>query len=467
MQHGTVADALKDVIMSESRENETYKECKLAEQLGLNLRLVGTTPNIPIYSTPRIIRFAAFAGMNLLELDAPASHGRQILKYAQRFGLQSATLASAFTDVESVRQFRSSFPGIAPTSIKQIVNLLSYGSSGKDWLKQQELACLPQGLQLLKDEIKAVVNHMAANIDPHWYSVIRSRRRWRLTLLSIHCQLGERADLDLAVQSLPVNTVLHGWLGDSILIAPGPQFDVNAFLRDLAAKNVILTVKPLPADDEEYFRMYREVVGHDFDRSCLSGRALRQHQAKEYAQKYLNNPKAMKYLPHLEFAIAVENLLPMVYNPDTKQTEFYSAAHGRWFEGGGHDQVKGEVLSDALIETFAPTQWGYVDLDGRLKVRRVKAEWDDSCFRSNSFLNPVGEAIKNLRFRRDTSLDIDPSASKVINFEGQHHLDFSTPVPEFDWDSDDQLEAAIYLPLKDLSVLTIYIANLFKHVKTT
>jgi hypothetical protein len=385
LHHGSMSDALKDVLTASGRPDESYKECRLAEALGLNLRLVGGLPHIPVYSTPRIIRFAAFTGMNLLELDAPASHGRQILKYAVRFGLCSNLLATAFKDAESVYGFRASFPGIPANQIKQIVNLLSYGNGGEDWLKRHGMACLPKELQVLKEEIRAVVDHMAANVDPHWYSIIKSRPRWRLTLLSIHCQLGERADLEVATKNLPVNTTLHGWLGDSILISPGPGFDAQTYLKDLAQKNIILTVKPLPTDEDDYFQMYKEVTGHEFNRSPLSGRALRQLQAKNYAQNYLNNPKGMKYLPHLELAIAVENLLPMVFNPDTKQIEFYSAAHGRWFEGGGHEQVKGEVLSDALIETFCPTQWGYVEVDGRLKLRRVKATWDDSCFRSNTF----------------------------------------------------------------------------------
>lgn len=449
LHHGTMADALMDATRACNRQEDHYKECSLANELGLHLRLVGVLPNISTYHTPRIIRFAAFTGMKLMELDAPASHGRQILKYAHRNKLPHIALLTAFADTGSVYKFRESFSGIDKSSIKQIVNRLCYGNSGKDWLKQHSMARLPDALQQLKEEIRGVVNHMVSNVDPAWYNAIRTRQHWQLTLLSIHCQLGERAELEAAAKMLPDGTKLHGWLGDSLLIAPGPGFDTDAFLVKLAGHGIVLTTKPLPSDEEEYFQMFKDITNKDFDRSPLAGRLLRQQEAKRYAWTYLTDPKSMRYIPHLEFAISIEDRLPLVYNPETKQIEFYSAVHGRWFAGGGHDQAKGEVLSDALIQTFVPSQWGYVEVDGRLKVRRVAMKWDDSCFRSNTFLTPIGEAIKNLRLRKDTGLDSNPSVAKVINFEGPYHLDFATPVPSFDWSSDEQLEAAIYMPLQD------------------
>jgi curved DNA-binding protein CbpA len=447
---GNLADALNDTAnLAVGREYECYKECGLATALGLKLRLVGTLPDIPVYSTPRVVRFAAFTAMDLQELDAPASHGRQILKYARRHELFRPVLEQAFADGARIQQFRSSFNGIKPAEIKRIVNLLGYGNGGREWMKHHGMAVLPVRLGQLKGEIKTVVKHMVTNIDPHWLQHIKHRKRWHLTLLSIHCQLGERLDLDVVRELLPPCTVSHGWLGDSILIAPSIDFDADAFILMLSSRDIVMTIKPLPQTTHEYFEMYKSVTGVDFDRSPPSGRAVRQAEAKAYAQRYLDKPSAMSYVPHLEFAIAVEALLPMVYNPDTKQIEFFSAPHGRWFEGGGQEQAKGEVLSDALMATFAPTQWGFEETDGRFKLRRVKAMWDDSCFRSNSFLGPIGEAVKNLRFRRDTGLDTDPRASKVINFEGPYHLDFATPVPAFDWSSDEQLETAIYMPLQD------------------
>lgn len=450
MHHGTLADALVSTAEMAARECDTYHECSLARKLGFKLRLVGLLPDVPVYQTPRIVRYAAFTGMGLLELDAPASHSRQILKYARRFKLPSATLEDAYGSVEKIYKFRSSIEGIVPAQVKKISNLLGYGNAGKEWMKLNGLAKMPGKLQNLKEEIQGVIDHIAKHRSQEEWEAVKDRPRWKLTLLSVHCQLGERRELDTAVARLPSDTVNHGWLGDSILIAPGPSFNAQAFLDELAAEDIILTVKPLPTNEEQYYEMYRDVVGADFDRSILSGRSLRQAQAKAYAQRFLKDPGSMRYVPHLEFAISVESLLPMVYNPDTKQTEFFSASHGRWFDGGGQDQARGETLSDALIKTFVPTKWGYVEKDdARLSLSRVKEDWDDSAFRSSTFLGPVGEAVKSLRFARGTNLDMDPRFAKVINFEGPYHLDFACPETDFDWESDDQLEAAIYMPLQE------------------
>eukprot|EP00969_Alexandrium_andersonii_P166630 7363101-Alexandrium_andersonii.AAC.1 len=73
-------------------------------------------------------------------------------------------------------------------------------------------------------------------------------------------------------------------------------------------------------------------------------------------------------MPHLEFAIAVEDRLPTAYNPFTKKTEFYSEEDGVWFPDGGQLVTKGEVLSDVLDAVFGPCKWVHEQCeDGKTK----------------------------------------------------------------------------------------------------
>ena len=57
---------------------DCYYESSVAKRLGLHLRLVGTKGGLhsmPVYPMPRLVRYAAFMGMDLVELDMPASMG--------------------------------------------------------------------------------------------------------------------------------------------------------------------------------------------------------------------------------------------------------------------------------------------------------------------------------------------------------------------------------------------------------
>ena len=76
---------------------EEYYECELANRLQVPMRLTGRGQRWPLYSYPRLARYAFFTGTGL-ELDFPASHGQQFLKYARR--------QLAFGSTEAIYEFR-------------------------------------------------------------------------------------------------------------------------------------------------------------------------------------------------------------------------------------------------------------------------------------------------------------------------------------------------------------------------
>lgn len=146
--------SLSDALMAEAvKEVDVlkYAECELATQLGKRLRLIGERGKPPVYSLPRLVRFAAFMGMELTELDLPSAHGRQILRYARQHRLERGMLEAAFATAESTESFRAAEVfatlGLLPKDVKLAVNMICYGNSLKQWRKKRGLAmhlfCIP------------------------------------------------------------------------------------------------------------------------------------------------------------------------------------------------------------------------------------------------------------------------------------------------------------------------------------
>ena len=97
---------------------------------------------------PRVVRFAGFTAMGLIELDFPASHGQQLLKYAVRHQLPCDTLRLAYGGTAAVNAFRRRPElGVSPLQVKRITNLLGYGNNGKEWLLGNRLQCCHHCLQ--------------------------------------------------------------------------------------------------------------------------------------------------------------------------------------------------------------------------------------------------------------------------------------------------------------------------------
>jgi hypothetical protein len=236
-----------EAITHNNPKQYAYKECALARSLDVGLRLTGKAPEYPILSLPRIVRNAAFMGTGLVELDLPASHGQQICKYARMHKLPRDVLEAAFGNHDNIKGFRNRAEfqeaGLAPGRVKQACNLLGYGSGCKDFLKEQEMVRLPALLGRLKMEIAAVRRHMVRECPGNWKEALLKRERWELTLLSVHCQLGERRDLALCEENLPLDTPCRGYLGDSISVIPGPTFNSDEFCKRMEQLGIYVTIK--------------------------------------------------------------------------------------------------------------------------------------------------------------------------------------------------------------------------------
>ena len=439
-----VADYLRKILEDEPAQEVTYVECKLARRMGIKLRLVPECGNFPIYSMARVVRFACFMGMKLVELDFPASHGQQLHKYAKKHGVRAPTLEEAFGSTECVRAFRCKPEhGVPPEEVKRLENMICYGA-GRGLLGE-----LPSGLRRLKDEVTQLREHMWDNCSEEWKAALEDRKHPKLTLCSIHCQLGERADLDVVINGLPWVDV-HGVLGDSVLVN-STTFDHEAFIAQMTEKGIHITTKHFPKTAKEYFD-WLSVNGVSFSQAAPTPRQRRRMQAVKYAKAWMEMEHPKGTMPHLEFAIAIEEHLPTAYNPVTKKTEFYNTAEGVWYADGGQLVSKGEVLSEALLRVFAPTRWVHKKDDDD-KVRIHLETGDVHMFHTGPVLGSIGEMCKHLRF--DTSLpvlDRTVHAHKLMNFQGPHVLDFSVPRPAVDWDNDEDLTKALALPLRESSI---------------
>ena len=425
------------------RGDHRYEECKLAKAIDAKLRMVPFTGECPVYSTPRIVRNACFMGVPVQELDFPASHGQQMYKYAREHDLPRQAVEEAFGDTAKIAAYRTKAShGLPAKTVKHITNMLVYGAGAKK-LPTTEL---PEDLKKLKAEIGRVREDMWERAPEPWRVVVALRKHPKLTMCSIYCQLGERVDLDKVTAKLA--TECYGYLGDSVLTDSG--MDSVAFCAAMAVSGIYVTVKKFPQTPAEYFELLKG-EGYTFTQSALTKRQSRRLRAYKMALSWLIADKGKGPMPHLEFAIAIEERLPTAYNPFTKKTEFYSDEDGVWFPDGGQLVSKGEVLSDALDLVFGKRVWVHEFEGDKLKIRLGNDVV--SLFHTGGVLCSIGEMCRHLRFNTGmVPLDSSPHAHKLVNFRGEHTLDFGVARPTVDWDDDDELEKALQLPVRGSSM---------------
>ena len=166
-----------------------------------------------------------------------------------------------------------------------------------------------------------------------------------MTLCNVHCQLGERRDLDAVCGRLPEDVVVNGWLGGSLLVRPSLGFDEAHFCKEMEALKIFITPKPLPTTAEEYFQVLYEITGTSYDQSELTSRQTRRIESCKYASDWME-VKLEKPTPmhHLDFAVAIDDAKPRVYNPFAKKAEYYSKEDGVWYPDGGALVTRGELF---------------------------------------------------------------------------------------------------------------------------
>jgi hypothetical protein len=392
---------------------------------------------------PRLLRFATLCGDDYAELDFPASHGGQILKYARVFGLPADVLEQAFSDRSSIAAFRLSFAPLAASSIKGITNMLAYGNGGAAWCKKCGLSELPARLGLLKQQVRDVAAHNYANCPQEWRDACSTRPRPILTCMSLMCQRGERRDLDLCGEHLPAGVKIFGYLGDSMLVT---NFDEAGYVQHMQTLGVLIERKPLPRNLSEYMVEFAAITGQTFNSAPVPPRQVRIDEAFAYAYRYLHDKafaESCSHFPHVVFAIAVENSLSV--HTWNNRKEYYNDTLCRW-EIGGEQKNAGEDLSEILIKTFSPKIFTWALTDGKRKRVPTLGPMDISRFFNATYLSPIGTMCNQLKPRNYVELDASAEARKIRMFEGGTCLDFGRPPPVFDWEDDVALAIALNFP---------------------
>ena len=172
------------------RAEDVYNECKVAEKLGMKLRLVakGDRAKLPVLPQARVIRYAAFMGVDLLGLGVPSSHGHQAFKYCREHSLPCETLEKAFGSTGKVKEFRASL-GISVEAAKDASNLLVGGSGVVKIKSKCGLSELPLMLMRMRGELATMRRHMTTHCPADWKEELKRAKYDTLTLGSWHYQL--------------------------------------------------------------------------------------------------------------------------------------------------------------------------------------------------------------------------------------------------------------------------------------
>ena len=284
---------------------------------------------------------------------------------------------------------------------------------------------------------------MVSHAPQSWKDAVRDRKHPELTLGSLVCQKGERADLDAVGRMIP-DVTIHGWLGDSILVSPSPRLaHVCAQAR---AAGIYVTLKTFPADLEGYLDVIRGFGAHH-DGTPMTARQRRRNAARAYARRWLDLKEdadregPMPPMPHLDFAVCVEGELPCQYNYASKELEFFNANAGVWMHTGGQAYCRGELLKDALCKVLCTPRWG-LDKDGKTRL----LPGDDPLFHTAPVLSSVGGMLDKVT--PDLSLpDLDDSGNplmrRLVNFKGPYCLEFSDPPHVTAASTDEELLNAL------------------------
>ncbi len=111
-------------------------------------------------------------------------------------------------------------------------------------------------------------------------------------------------------------------------------------------------------------------------------------------------------MPHLEFAIAVEDLLSVHNNRLAKTMEYYDSTRGVTIRDDGDDLVKGGSLSDALSTRFARKE--FRDQADSHKIRLVNVS-DSPLFKHGPTLGAIGQLVKQLHYPSEMVAPLDTS----------------------------------------------------------
>ena len=160
---------------------DLYEESAAAKELlAFDKSFLGNHPHMrlaakakddhyPIYAQPRVVRFAALMGMDMIELDISSSHLNAFWHIAEKLGAERNELRH-FATYEGIIQFRAS-QGIDRDIVKALLVQMMYGAGEEKLLATCRAASLPPGLQRLRKELIALRKRIMAEVPLEWRRV--------------------------------------------------------------------------------------------------------------------------------------------------------------------------------------------------------------------------------------------------------------------------------------------------------
>jgi hypothetical protein len=447
-----IADIFQEML-EKNNAKDAWCESELSRQCGgVPLRLIPadySTLHRPVYSMPKVIRFAALCASDYVELDLVASHPRQLLAYAKEHALRHAVLQRAFGGRQAIKDFRESlrrdikngakgigglegldgFDGsggisgpviVSRDDVKLGLNQLCYGSSLRDWQRRLRLEELPRELRELKEEVAGVVDHVSRNSPKEVWEACLARERPKLAALSVMCQTRERVDLDKAVALLPPHATVLGYLNDSVLCAPFD--DVRGYVELLETQHgILIEEKPLPRSPAEYETFLQNRLGREIDKTEVSRRRLENVRARANAMRWLFD-KDRDVCPHVSFVVGMEDELPVNFNISTGKTEYYDESQGHWVRDMAQGAITGKPISDLLKRTYFRTGMRYEqDARGKLRLAPCKLATHCNLFENSSFLSCIANVAVH---HRGPHKPLDADAEHLLVFRDKVCFDF-------------------------------------------
>ncbi len=454
---------------------DIYAESKSAQDLNLNLRLVGgwrappaktkakgkgkgkddpdpAPPSIqaerrrgvpelllgfPVAQAPKMLRFLFFIESRVVvwEFDLVASHLRELRQLAERHGIACDALASYVKDETSVRNLRRELAvqlGVRDADIKQLMNMLGYGSSGSSWEVDHGVEMPEQSKQtrfIAKMVCARVWEAAGAKLRKH----CEQRDRPQLTCLSIQCQIGERQSLDLVEQAIAQidGAAVGGFINDALLAYGMRPASAGMVKQQMIEQDTLVSITHVSMSTQDYKTFVEQKLGYALDWTPLSESFV---QAELEAMEFISwlhpppghvDPKRGGR-PFLAAARGVAPFIVYYQNRLTKQTEFFDVNAGIWKEMGGEFMLAGDELNKVLCERMLTYRMEIHEVNGKRKLCPV-ANTPHPLLKDLSCLNSIASLLKTINKQFDEPLGKSDAIRKMLVFAGGTTVDFTQP----------------------------------------
>jgi hypothetical protein len=221
---------------------------------------------------PKAVRYLFFLDLPspVMEADLCASHLKEIAELCRQRSIPCSELCDYVKDERSIKAFReqhSDHLGCKPVDVKQLVNMLGYGSSGKDWRELHGVSFTP-ALKAIKARCRSLCRFLelaGRSLPLLAKNFLQDCERPSLSLMSYSIQFGERLKIDAMAQILKGHSQVHGFINDSVVFH-GPSVAEALSINETLLKPAGLTasIQVFPNTVDEYKAFVRGRAGVDF-----------------------------------------------------------------------------------------------------------------------------------------------------------------------------------------------------------